>query len=134
MRAWNAIPKAVVEGWRSQQVAHAAGSEFPAHYHEVDEWLQVTTGRFSFTDVVSDETIDVDTGQCLEIPAGSVHRVRVDRDVAYQMWTPMESEAPFSAALERATNLEGNHREDVGGAGVLELRDSPPGEQDRRRR
>src|SRR5262249_21760056 len=73
--------------------------ESPAHYHEVDEWLQVEEGRISFTDVTSGETYGLEKGQCLEIPAGSVHRVRVDCDVAYRMWTPVESVAPFQRPL-----------------------------------
>jgi hypothetical protein len=107
MRAHDAVPAAVVERWRCQTVTHATGAEFPAHYHEVEEWLKVEGGRISFTDVTSNETYAVDEGQCLEIPAGSVHRVRVDRDVAYEMWTPLESEPPFQRVLSALPCLPG---------------------------
>jgi mannose-6-phosphate isomerase-like protein (cupin superfamily) len=108
MRAHEAIPQEMLRSWKqSQSIPDSAGTQHAAHYHEVDEWLRVETGRMSFTDVISGETIAVERSQVLEIPSGSVHTVRIDSDVRYQMWTPVEPEPPFQRPLSALPNEAG---------------------------
>lgn len=97
------IPKSITEGesWWCEVVEHKAGSAFPAHYHETDEWLSVTDGDLTFTDT-SDRTppIVLSKGDCLEIPAGDVHSVLVGPSGAkYAMWTPQRPSSEFMKPL-----------------------------------
>ena len=91
----------VAESWWCEVVEHRAGSAYPAHYHEMDEWLSVTDGDLTFTDT-SDKTppIVLSKGDCLEIPAGDVHSVQVGASGAkYAMWTPQRPSSEFMKPL-----------------------------------
>lgn len=101
------IPKSITEaeGWWCEVEEHKAGSAFPAHYHEMDEWLSVTDGDITFTDT-SGRTLPIvlSTGDCLEIPAGDVHSVRVGPSGAkYAMWTPQQTSSEFMKLLSSLT-------------------------------
>jgi hypothetical protein len=100
MRMSAQIPETVTQTWPAQAVDHAAGSTFSAHYHEQDEWLRVEEGRMAFTNTGTGARLVVTAGSVLEIPAGTVHHVRVDEAVHYQMWTSPPTERPFRRPLD----------------------------------
>jgi hypothetical protein len=77
-------------------VHHNFGQNADFHYHEVEEWLEVTQGAFSFYpagELVSPGTspITCKAGDKLHIPQGEVHRVEIvdPAGVTYTMWTPI---------------------------------------------
>jgi hypothetical protein len=98
-------------------VHHDFGQDADFHYHEVEEWLEVTQGAFAFYpagDLVKPfypagdrekkrepPPIVCKVGDTLRIPQGEVHSVKiVDPDgVTYTMWTPIPSGLCFQHML-----------------------------------
>src|SRR3954454_19077137 len=85
-------------------VHHAHGQDADFHYHEVEEWLEVTQGAFSFYPaghlVKPTTPILCNQGAKLYIPQGEIHRVEIDRaGVTYDMWTPVPSGPCFQRML-----------------------------------
>ncbi len=80
----------------------------------MDEWVRVTEGAIAFTGVVNGQTLEAVAGDCVEIPAGHAHSVRVGASgVKYDMWTPERTDAAFRKPLTRgpAHGAEPNERE-----------------------
>jgi len=102
-------------------VHHSFGQDADFHYHEVEEWLEVTQGAFSFYPAVDlvrpgmqppgdpasegqDSKIICKEKDVLHIPQGEVHRVEINDSagVTYKMWTPIPSGSCFQRMLDPA--------------------------------
>src|SRR5258708_38277213 len=58
------------------------------HYHDVEEWLQVTEGKATFVSAGGMQ-YPLDVGDVLQIPRGEVHNVEIGPGgVDYQIWGP----------------------------------------------
>src|SRR5258708_2418437 len=82
----------LVKGWvRSDEHEDFTGKPVGSHYHDVEEWLQVTNGKATFISA-GGRRYSLGVGQVLQIPRGEVHDVMVETDpvgVDYEMWVPV---------------------------------------------
>jgi hypothetical protein len=96
MKSYPNMPLQVVAGWPPPStVPHPARHRADFHYHNLDEWLEVTQGDVTFF-TLSGQEHEVVAGQALHIPRGEVHRVEVgSQGVTYQMWLPAAPTGDF---------------------------------------
>lgn len=89
MKIYTNIPQPFTDDWAMSTVRHPSGAQFPFHYHDVEEWLQVLEGEIYFFSA-GEQEYRLGVGQVLQISRGEVHRVEIGpTGVAYQMWTPV---------------------------------------------
>jgi quercetin dioxygenase-like cupin family protein len=60
------------EGLDPGRWSNAAGDRYPAHDHAYDKFIVVERGSITFG-LASREALELDTGDRLELPAGTVH-------------------------------------------------------------
>ncbi|NNC19326.1 cupin domain-containing protein [Corallococcus exiguus] len=100
--SFSSLPGPILGSWWCEGVVHPGDSQFPQHYHQMDEWVRVTEGTIAFTGVANGQTLEAVAGDCIEIPAGHAHSVRVGASgVKYDMWTPERSDEAFMKRLAR---------------------------------
>lgn len=88
MKTYQNIPDEIINNWTSGIERHAGKEQFAFHYNEVDEWLQVMSGKISFFSA-GEQEYRLGASQILQIPRGEVHRVEIGPNgVEYQMWLP----------------------------------------------
>ncbi len=88
MKIHQTLPRDLVSGWVQSTERHPGKKQFPFHYHNVEEWLEVQSGEICFVTIAKAE-YRLTQGQALEIAPGEIHRVEVGPDgVEYQMWVP----------------------------------------------
>lgn len=118
LKIYTALPSELVEGWRSRIQTHPAAERIAEHYHDSEEWLEVTRGEMTFASL-SGEGWRLRAGDAFHIPRGEVHRVQIgDRGVEYRMYAETEMLSGFSRPLGEddlallRTNLEFPIREE----------------------
>ena len=90
MQIYSNMPLELVKGWVPSD-EHEDFTEKPVgfHYHDVEEWLQVTKGKVTFISA-GGMRYPLDVGEALQIPRGEVHDVEIGADgVDYKMWVPV---------------------------------------------
>jgi mannose-6-phosphate isomerase-like protein (cupin superfamily) len=86
MQIYQNMPRKLVDGWPTEMVSHEAEKQFPFHYHEFEEWLEVMEGKITFFSA-GRKPYELSKGEALYIPPGEVHRVQVGPEgVKYNMW------------------------------------------------
>ena len=94
MKIYASMPRQIVHGWvESDEVLEAKG-QAGYHYHDVEEWLEVTSGDITFF-TLTNQPCKPAVNQALQIPRGEVHRVEAgSKDVKYRMWVPKPGPLP----------------------------------------
>jgi hypothetical protein len=93
MKIYQNMTRELVERWfsgtgwvLSPEHGDFTGNPVGFHYHDVEEWLQVTNGKVTFVSAGGMKYL-LDVGDVLQIPRGEVHDVEIGPDgVDYQMW------------------------------------------------
>jgi hypothetical protein len=113
MQQYSTVIDGLVEGLVTETNTHEAGRQFPYHYHEVDEWLQIQQGGMTFFPAAGLEpaidfatdiplAVSLSAGDVLFLPRGEIHRVEIGANgVTYQLWTQPYQE-PFAKPLDDA--------------------------------
>ncbi len=99
MKTYAALPTALLEGWTARDSTHPPLQQIGFHYHDVEEWLQITSGGMTFYPL-SDQPCPAGTGAVLRIPRGEVHKAEIwTSGVTYRMYLPIEDASGFSVQL-----------------------------------
>ncbi len=72
--------KLEARGYHVTRYVYPPGTYFPNHTHTVDKIDAVISGRFRMT--LGDRAVVLEAGDCLSVPAGSVHSAEVVGDEA----------------------------------------------------
>lgn len=68
------------EGLIAQTWANGPGDAYAGHAHAYDKVIVVVEGSIRFTVTTAGEPIELEPGDRLELPAGTVHEARVGPD------------------------------------------------------
>src|SRR4051794_16794904 len=94
MKIFESMPRQLMHGWDESGEVLKAKGQAGYHYHEVEEWLEVTSGDITFF-TLTNQPYKPAVNQALQIPRGEVHRVEAgSEDVKYQMWLPRPGALP----------------------------------------
>jgi hypothetical protein len=118
MQTYTDLPIALLDGWTSRDRTHAPLQQVVYHYHNAEEWLEVTRGEITFYSL-SGQSWPLGAGAVFRIPRGEVHRAEIGPGgVAYRMYLPIDVTPGLSMPLDDdelallKTNLEFPERED----------------------
>lgn len=127
MKIHRNLGREITDGQNSSLERLAGGEKVDFHYHDVEEWLQVTAGQISFFSA-GGRKYQLGPNQILQIPRGEVHRVEVGPDgTEYKMWVPSAANREHFAnqlSEEEANLIKDNlllpKAEDAGDAAFLD--------------